>query len=165
MSRTRSGWLKAWDELDLEWQRLEKLLLLLLFAVLLLVLLLRLAVAAVGGEPAPWLAALPVALVLPLVLISACSASAWLCLQAQRRPAVASPRASSLSAARWFIAAVACILLASASMRYLAFDIQMSSVAPFSLTGWWQLALLPLAFLLMGLRLLRQTLREITPSA
>lgn len=165
MSRTRSAWLKAWDELDLEWQRLERWLLLLLFAVLLLVLLIRFAVAAVGVEPALWLAAVPVAVTLPLVLISATSASAWLCLRAQQQSSVESARASWLCAARWVLAGVACILLASASMRYLAFDIQMSSVAPFSLTGWWQLALLPIAFVLIGLRLLRQALREITPSA
>lgn len=164
MRRAGLSWLKAWDELDLEWQRLERGLLLLLFALLLLVLLVRLAVAAVGAQPAPWLAAVPVALMLPLALISACSASAWLCLRAQQSPA-GSARASWLSAARWFFAAMACILLASASMRYLAFDLQMSFVTPFSLTGWWQLALLPVAFVLMGLRLLRQALREITPSA
>lgn len=164
MSRASSAWLQAWDELDLEWQRLEKLLLLLLFVVMLLVLLARLAVAAVGGQPAAWLAAVPVALTLPLVLISACSASAWLCLRAQQA-GVESARASWLSAARWLLAGVACILLASAAMRYVAFDMQMSSVAPFSLTGWWQLALLPVAFVLMGLRLLRQALREMTASA
>ena len=159
-----SGWLKVWDETDQEWQRLESLLLQVFALILILALLLRFAYAAVGLTLPELLAALPAGLLLAIVLIAACSATARLC-DPKRAALAQSPGIPALAALPWLLAALACAVLAAAALRYLAFDLHMGSSAVLGLPAWWQLALAPVIFLVMALRLLRRALRELAPAA
>ena len=159
MTRRESAWLRAWDELEFECQRLEKALLFLLFGCLVLVLLAQLLFAAIASSPPTLIAALPGALTLPLALIAISAAGA----RFAPRPAP-DQRGSWRAGLVWLLAAMACVLLASAAMRYLAFDLHLGSAGLFSLTGWWQLALIPLVFLLMALRLLRRATEALMPT-
>lgn len=158
-----SGWLQTWDEIDHEWQRLEILLLLLLFAVLLVALSVRFGYALIGLTPSTLAAELPAALIIALVMLSASAGLAERCRRPHDRKhsEARNPRLAGLC---WLLAALVCISLAGAGLRYLAFDMQLGSNSPLDLPGWWQLVPIPVMFLVMALRLLRQGLRQLAAS-
>jgi len=160
LRRVESGWLKAWDEIDREWLRLELLFLGLLFTALIVALSLRFAYALIGLTPSALAAELPAALMIALVLLSASAALAEVCHR-QQDAEQAESRNPALSGLCCLLAAVICILMAGAGLRYLAFDIQLGSNGPFGLPGWWQLVPMPLIFMVMALRLVRQSGRQL----
>ncbi len=151
-----SSWLAAWDHADRQWRRFEVLVLVALVLGLLLVALGRWMLAAVGA-PVPAIGdELLRAGALWLIMLSAAQACAQCCDESRAKPL-------NRSHLRWvlglsFAAALACLLLMSAALRYLLFDLHLGSRPLLGTSmGWWLLPL-PLLFLVMGLRLLRRSL-------
>lgn len=163
MRQAEPGWLKAWDELDRELRRQEERVLLVLLAAVVIVVLVQFVHSFSGGAMSDGLHDLPGAMVLAVALLSATLATSACCCQSQSRP-LQSPRRRRLSALRWFLAAFACAGLALAAVRYLAFAMHMGALSPLDLSRWWELALMPPAFVLMSLRLLRRALRDWMPA-
>ncbi|MGY6554637.1 MAG: hypothetical protein ACXIUM_08960 [Wenzhouxiangella sp.] len=159
MSNPPSSWLKAWDLIDLEWQRIERVLLTALLALVLVGAVLRFGFSALGIAPPPVAGEGIRAIMLWFVMLSA---SFWLASWCARRPQIApSLRARIGQVTVYWVAALVCLFLCLAGLRFMALDWQLGSAAPFDLSGWWLLLPLPLLFLIMSLRLIRLSLQQL----
>lgn len=159
MSIPPSPWFKAWDLIDLEWQRIEQMLIAALWLLVLLGALLHFGFSATGSAPPAAVGGLLRAVMLWLVMLSA---SLWLASWCASRLQLAeSVQARIGHAAVYLLAALVCLLLGLAGLRFMALDWHLGSAAPFALSGWWLLLPLPLLFLIMSLRLLRLSLQQL----
>lgn len=159
MNHPPSPWLKAWDLIDLEWQRIERGLLGGLFVLVLSSALLRFGYSAVGLYAPSATAELIQAVMLWFVMLSA---SLWLASWCAARLRDGSSADSGIwHGALYLLAALVCLLLCLAGLRFMALDWHLGSAAPFGLSGWWLLLPLPLLFLIMSLRLLRLSLQRL----
>lgn len=158
MTEVRSTWLTAWDQADLEWQRLEVVALSALFLGLLLVVLLRLVLTVFGASVPDATGELIRAAALWLIMLSASLACA------EGRPELGAERLSQ-KRPYWFLiisfaAAMASLLLMSAALRFLLFDLHLGARPVLGVSmGWWILPM-PLLFLVMALRFLRRSVGE-----
>lgn len=148
-------WRQAWLELDQGLRWLEQSLLLALMGLLLAMGLVQLA-AGLFGFPVP--AGMPETartVILWVVVLSATLATVgashwragWLDAMLTHRLHVWLDRAT------WALSAAVCLILAAASLRYLALDIQLGSAGPPGLPGWVQRIGLPLGFFIIAMRL------------
>lgn len=159
MSQAPSSWLKVWELIDLEWQRIERALLALLVVLVLIAVCLRFGYSMLGMSASVASSELLQAAMLWLVMLSAS-----LSLTESARPAAA-PEGQS-AARLWtllltLIAALVCLLLAISGLRFMALDLQLGSSSPLGLPGLWLLLPLPLMFLIMALRLMRYSLQRL----
>lgn len=100
---------------------------------------------------------LPRAMFLWLVMLSASlSLAEPFESQAHERGGLATRIRSMLAC---LFAAVVCVLLTQAALRFIALDLQLGSAGPLGLPGWGLLLPVPLMLLVMALRLLRHSLR------
>lgn len=159
MNSRSSPWLKVWDLIDLEWQRVERMLLGALFALVLASALLQFGLSALSLEAPDAIGELLPALTLWFVMLAA---SSWLASWCTARlQTAASVLQRVWHGALYLLASLVCLLLCLAALRFLALDWHLGSAALLGLSGWLWLLPLPLLFLFMSLRLLRLSLQQL----
>lgn len=156
-----SPWLLAWDEIDRAWSGLERALLLMVFFGLLMVMVLRFGYAAAGVTPPALLTELPSGLMILTVLLAA---SAGVSRLDQALPDCRLLQRPAWAGMVCLVTSLVCLLLAAAGLRYLVFDLHLGSAPILGLPGWWPIALVPLFFLVIALRLLRRSLQPTVDS-
>lgn len=155
MTHGSGYWRQAWLELDQGLRWLEQSVLLALMGLLLAMGLVQLA-AGLLGFPVP--AGMPEtarSVIIWMVVLSATLATVgashwrtgWLEGLLHHR------LHEWLDRATWALSAAVCLVLAAASLRYLALDIQLGSVGPPGLPGWVERIGLPLGFFIIAMRL------------
>lgn len=152
------NWHRSWLDLDQGLRWIERLL-----VSALTLLILGLGLLQLGGSvlerALPWeMNAIVQAAILWMVMLSASlatdAAGHWQLRRFDQRPRHHLGRA--LGRVALLVAAGVSLVLAAASLRYLALDMQLGSAGPMGLPGWVQRIVLPAGFLVIGLRLMAQ---------
>lgn len=152
------NWHRPWLDLDQGLRWIERLLVSALTLLVLAIGLLQLGGSVLERE-LPWeLNSTVQAAILWMVMLSASlatdAAGHWQPRRFDQRPAHRLRR--TLRRLALLVAAGVSMVLAAASLRYLALDLQLGSAGPLGLPGWVQRIALPAGFFVIGLRLMAQ---------